>query len=116
MATAYPSAGRKGHRWYKAQNACLEAGELNATPCYGCGGRIDYGLRKINPRHPMAPTVHHIVELWIGGDPMDPANHTPCHFGCNVRLSNDLRRRLGWHPTRRVRPIWETRGLASRSW
>jgi hypothetical protein len=40
----------------------------------------------------MAPSVHHIHELWQGGHPLDPANLTPCHYGCNSRISNQARR------------------------
>lgn len=110
-------AGRKGSRWRRAQALCLGTGEALGTPCYGCRGRIDYSMRRTNPRHSMAPTVHHIIELWLGGDPYDPANLVPCHLGCNVRLSNDLRRRLGHRRApRRIRAIWDTPGLPSRSW
>lgn len=85
------SAGRKGSRWRRLRAQCLAVGEANGTPCYGCGQPMTYQWVG-NPRHPMAPTVHHVIELWQGGDPHDPANHVPCHFGCNVKLSNRARR------------------------
>lgn len=85
------SAGRKGARWRRMRAQCLALGAANGTPCYGCQEPIDYAWTG-SPRHPRAPTVHHIQELWLGGDPYDPANHTPCHFGCNSRISNQLRR------------------------
>jgi hypothetical protein len=87
------TAGRKGSRWRRARAVCLAAGEANGTLCYGCQRPIQYHWTG-NPRHPMAPTVHHITELWMGGDPLDPTNHVPCHYGCNSRLSGQLRRAL----------------------
>lgn len=116
-----PSAGRKGSRWRRAQDACLDAGETNGTPCYGCRGRIDYTLRRVCSNHRLAPTVHHIAELWVGGDPYDAGNLAPCHRGCNSRLSNDLRRLLRARGITKVhrdmaRVVWGDSTLASRSW
>jgi hypothetical protein len=33
-------------------------------------------------------TAHHIIGLAQGGDPLDPANLTPAHRGCNTAASN----------------------------
>ncbi|HEX4103843.1 MAG TPA: HNH endonuclease [Pseudonocardiaceae bacterium] len=56
-----------------------------------CGRPIDYELTRARPLHRLAGTVHHIVGLAQGGDPLDPANLTPAHRGCNTRHSNLLR-------------------------
>ena len=87
-----PTAGHKGSAYRRARAACLADGEARGTPCYGCRQPINYALGRIAPRHRMAPTAHHITELWMGGHPLDPANLAPCHYGCNARLSNQLRR------------------------
>jgi hypothetical protein len=92
IGTHAATAGRKGSRWRRARAACLAAGEASGTPCYGCRQPINYALGRIAPRHPQAPTAHHVHELWQGGHPLDPANLVPCHYGCNARLSNKLRR------------------------
>lgn len=69
----------------------MAAGEANRTPCYACGRPISYELTRAMPQHAMAGTVHHIIGLAQGGDPLDPANLTPAHRGCNTRLSNRIR-------------------------
>jgi hypothetical protein len=98
IGTSYgATAGRKGSRYRRARAACLAAGEASGTPCYGCQRPINYELGRIAPRHPMAPTAHHIHELWQGGHPLDPANLAPCHYGCNSRLSGQLRGTLRRH-------------------
>lgn len=61
------------------------AGEIAATPCWFCGLSINYALTRVSHNHPQAGTVHHIIGLAQGGDPLDPANLTPAHRSCNCR-------------------------------
>jgi hypothetical protein len=98
--------------------------------CYGygrvpdCPGVIDYERSKLYPNHRLAATVHHIRELWQGGDPLDPANHAPCHRCCNTWLSLRARAeavRAGHRfPYQRkkqpIRALWELPVRSSRSW
>jgi len=72
----------------------MEQARANRAPCHRCGGPIDYELTRTNHLHRMAGTVDHIVERWMGGDPLDPTNLAPCHRGCNSLKSNQLRRAL----------------------
>jgi 5-methylcytosine-specific restriction endonuclease McrA len=98
--------GRTGSRWRTARTQCLTKGEHNLTPCYLCGQPINYTLSHTNPRHRLAPTAHHITALAHGGDPTDPNNLAPAHFGCNSADGNRMRRRH--HHTKRV--------ITSRRW
>ncbi|PZS14127.1 MAG: HNH endonuclease [Pseudonocardiales bacterium] len=74
--------GRTGFRWRKVQAEVIANGALYGLPCALCGLPIDY---TIFYRHRLAATVHHIVGLAQGGDPLDPANLTPAHRSCNCR-------------------------------
>ncbi|MGH3985854.1 MAG: HNH endonuclease [Pseudonocardiaceae bacterium] len=74
--------GRQGSRWRRVQAQCLADAALYAAPCFLCGLRIDYSLYYL---HRWAATVHHIVGLADGGDPLDPANLAPAHRSCNCR-------------------------------
>ncbi|MBV9651687.1 MAG: HNH endonuclease [Pseudonocardiales bacterium] len=65
--------------------------EASCTPCFLCGRPIDYQLTRARPLHRLAGTVHHIIGLAQGGDPLDPTNLVPAHRGCNTRESNRLR-------------------------
>jgi 5-methylcytosine-specific restriction endonuclease McrA len=82
---------RKGSQWRRARALCMATGEVNRTPCWMCGRPIDYEFTRQHPLHRLAGTVHHIIGLAQGGDPLDPANLTPAHRGCNTRESNRLR-------------------------
>jgi 5-methylcytosine-specific restriction endonuclease McrA len=48
--------------------------------CWFCGKWVDYSLPV---RHPMAKSVHHVVDLQDGGDPFDPENMELAHITCN---------------------------------
>jgi len=48
--------------------------------CLGQRGPIRFGLRA---RHSLGPSLDHIVSPTLGGDPWDPSNLQPAHFGCN---------------------------------
>jgi hypothetical protein len=115
--TYSPTIGHKGARYRRARAQCLATGEANNTPCYGCQRPIQYRWTG-SPRHPLAPTAHHIVELWQGGHPLDPDNLAPCHYGCNSRLSNAARRLV--YTTRREGVYTAAQALAdamtSRQW
>lgn len=53
----------------------------NLSPlCRFCGESIDLTLPA---RHPKSWSLDHIRPLSEGGDPHDPANVAPAHFGCN---------------------------------
>jgi hypothetical protein len=77
--------GRTGSRWRRAAAECLANGAYNHTPCYFCRLPIDYELSRVNHRHRLAATVHHIIGLAQGGDPLDPYNLVPAHRSCNCR-------------------------------
>lgn len=77
--------GRTGSRWRRAAAECLANGEYNRTPCYFCHQPISYELTRFNYRHRLAATVHHIIGLAAGGDPLDPCNLVPAHRSCNCR-------------------------------
>lgn len=92
--------GRQGARWHEARTRCLLEGEVNRTPCYFCHLPIDYELTRWNYRHRSAGTVHHVVGLAQGGDPVDPANLAVAHRSCNCRdgalkLLQTKRQRIG---------------------
>lgn len=63
----------------------------NGTPCVLCGQAIDYDFTRAYPRHRLAGTVHHLIGLDQGGDPLDVANLAPAHLCCNAAESNRLR-------------------------
>lgn len=77
--------GRKGSRWARIRREVLAAHAYLRSSCFICGRAINYALGLTHPRHRMAPTVHHIVSLAQGGNPLDPANLAPAHYGCNCR-------------------------------
>jgi hypothetical protein len=77
--------GRTGSRWCRAAAECLAYGELNRIPCFFCQLPVDYELTRLNHRHRLAATVHHIHGLAQGGHPTDPANLVPAHRHCNCR-------------------------------
>ncbi|MDQ2880483.1 MAG: HNH endonuclease [Actinomycetota bacterium] len=77
--------GRTGSRWRKVQAECIANGALYNTPCVLCGLPIDYALTVAVPRHRLAGTVHHLIGLAQGGDPLDPNNLAPAHRSCNCR-------------------------------
>lgn len=83
--TMVRSLGRTGSRWQRARQECMINGELNNLPCFLCGEPIDYEFTRQHPRHSMAGSVHHIISLVEGGNPLDPANLTVAHIACNVR-------------------------------
>jgi 5-methylcytosine-specific restriction endonuclease McrA len=77
--------GRQGARWRAAQKLCMAESAAMQVPCWFCAQPIDYEFTKWNHLHRLAGTVHHIIGLEQGGDPLDPANLTPAHRGCNCR-------------------------------
>ena len=68
--------------------------EARRAPCYLCGGPIDYALTRVHHLHRLAGTVHHIIGLAQGGDPLDPANLVPAHRSCNCREGRRTQRSL----------------------
>jgi hypothetical protein len=103
--------GRKGSLWIAAQRACMQAAQDTMAPCALCGRAIDYALTRAYPLHRMAGTVHHIRGLAQGGPPLDPANLTPAHRGCNTRHSNRIRAYM-----KQQRQLIDTQLNASRIW
>lgn len=78
------------HRWRKLVRLLVRPGAIcEVEECAASSRVILFGLR---PRHPLGPSLDHIVELQYGGAPYDPANLRPAHLGCNVRKSNRLRK------------------------
>lgn len=57
----------------RAEAECLDTGKINDTPCFICGGRINYELR---PRHHRTAVAHN-----IDPDP-DHIDLTPAHKQC----------------------------------
>jgi len=79
-----------GHRWRELVRVLCPPGSwCEVDECFGPTREIVFGLR---PRHPLGPSLDHVVEVWQGGAEYDPANLVPAHLGCNVRKSNRLRR------------------------
>ena len=81
--------GRSGHAWRQlVERLCPPGSYCQVDHCYAPSREIIFGLR---PRHPLGPSLDHVVEMWEGGDPEDPANLQPAHLTCNVRKSNARR-------------------------
>lgn len=80
-----PKRGRAG-RPYEELKKMIYAREV----CWICGGSVRYDL---GPRHPLAPSVDHLVPLSLGGHPLDPQNAELAHYGCNSRRGNGTRQR-----------------------
>lgn len=50
--------------------------------CRGRRGPIQFGLR---PRHPLGPSLDHLIPLSLRPDlALEPSNLQPAHFGCNA--------------------------------
>jgi hypothetical protein len=71
-----PTEIRSTYQWKQLVRRVCTPGSV----CYLCGQPIEFGLRR---NHPRGPSADHIVALAAGGDPFDPANLAPCHFGEN---------------------------------
>lgn len=61
-----------------------------------------FGLR---PRHPLGPSLDHIIALTDGGHPTASWNLQPMHLGCNVKKENHRRRRIKAGAQRGERPL-----------
>jgi 5-methylcytosine-specific restriction endonuclease McrA len=57
----------------RVRKSCLDDGARNNTPCWICGRAISYRT---------SATVHYVIALADGGDPLDPNNLTPVHKQC----------------------------------
>lgn len=89
------SKGRSGgpFRRVRAQVLSRSNGPLTCwfygRPGHGdCPGLMDPAVTAVNPRHPMADSIHHIISLEDGGPELDPDNLVPAHIGCNSREAN----------------------------
>lgn len=71
-----PKKGRGGRQWRKLREIVCPPGSI----CWLCGKPIIFGLR---PRHPMGPSVDHVISLKNHGHPTDLRNLRPAHYGCN---------------------------------
>ncbi|MEA5454484.1 HNH endonuclease [Sinomonas sp. JGH33] len=80
-----PRRGRSGRPWLRLVALHCPPGSV----CAWCGEPIEFGLR---PRHPLGPSLDHIVALADGGHPTAPWNLQPMHLGCNARKENARRR------------------------
>lgn len=56
----------------RAENACLESGNADRSPCWICGRPIRYARA----------AVHRLIGVAAGGDPTDPTNLVPAHPEC----------------------------------
>lgn len=56
--------------------------------CEICGKPCRYDL---GPRHPLAPSVDHIIPLSMGGHPTAVGNARLVHYGCNSSRGNGTR-------------------------
>lgn len=81
-----PKRGRSGRPWQRLVKTYCPPG----SHCAWCNEPIIFGLR---PRHPLGPSLDHIVALIDGGHPTAPWNLQPMHLGCNVRKENARRRK-----------------------
>lgn len=70
--------GRRGKEWERLKKLVCPPGSY----CWLCKKPIQFGLR---PRHPMGPSIDHVVPLSKGGHPTALANLRPSHYGCNSR-------------------------------
>lgn len=67
----------RGRRHREARARVLE----HATHCWLCGKPLRFD---VGPRHPLAPSVDHLVAVVDGGvDVVE--NMLPAHYGCNSR-------------------------------
>jgi len=80
-----PRRGRSGRPWLRLVKRYCPPGSI----CAWCHEEIVFGLR---PRHPLGPSLDHIVALVAGGHPTAPWNLQPMHLGCNVKKENQRRR------------------------
>jgi hypothetical protein len=56
----------------------------NFDYCLRCGGWVDKDIRYIDPRHPMAPSVDHVIPRARGGSGLSRDNARLSHLGCNA--------------------------------
>jgi 5-methylcytosine-specific restriction endonuclease McrA len=84
--------GRQGAVWRRTQAQVMAWAAQQRRPCCLCGRAIDYTLTRVRPLHRSAGTVHHVIGLAQGGDPLDLANLAPAHRGCNTREGNAVRK------------------------
>lgn len=84
------SKGRTGRPW---RRLCASVLSRRPLVCWLCDEGIDpdapYWIEpgRTNPGY---PTVHHIIPITRGGDPLDPRNAVPAHLICNQRAGNKL--------------------------
>lgn len=84
--------GHNGHAYRQLWKLIIESAEFLVCEIPGCYQPID---RSIKGRQSKAPSLDMIVPYARGGDPKDPHNYRPAHYGCNAR------RGKGDAPTRR---------------
>ena len=84
--------GHNGHGYRQMWRAIIEAPEF--LVCALCYLPID---RSIRGRQSAAPSLDMVVPWARGGDPKDPSNYRPSHYGCNSRRGagrrDDVKRR-----------------------
>lgn len=56
----------------------------NFDHCLRCGRWVDLDIRFVDPRHPMAPSLDHVVPRAQGGDLLSRENARLSHYGCNA--------------------------------
>lgn len=82
---------RSDPRYTRARAAVLADAKRLGLPCVCCGEPIDYDLKWDSKNASPYPSVNHRIPLAHGGDPFDPENMEPAHYGCNSRLSTGVK-------------------------
>jgi 5-methylcytosine-specific restriction endonuclease McrA len=73
-------------RWAKVKAQVYE----EESVCRICGEYVDTRYRA---PHKMSGSVHHLVDLDLGGDPFDRDNAGLTHYGCNSRAGAEQQHR-----------------------
>lgn len=79
-----PNRGRGG-RPFERLKKVIYAREI----CWLCGKPVRYD---VGPRHPLAPSVDHLIPLSKGGHPTAIENAELAHYGCNSARGNGSNR------------------------
>lgn len=86
--------GRKGRPWERLAHATIGLWISQGKPCPRCGKAID--PPDVWPaRHPLSPSVDHIVPLSIDRSRAhDPSNLRVLHYGCNAARGDGTHERV----------------------
>lgn len=90
-AVTVADRGHSGHAYRQLWRAIIEAPDF--LVCQLCYQPID---RRIRGRQRWAPSLDMILPYACGGDPEDPYNYRPAHYGCNSRRGKGERPDRRW--------------------